>query len=113
MTPEEITAAVNVFTSLMCLTVAASAGLSGLYIWYVYRQRHEEALFLTRLVHRDLRVAIASILTGLLIAVALLGQGILLRPWGTLIIGFCLSALMYGVVSDAILWRRERRRYKP
>lgn len=100
---------VEIAISVFCLVVAVAAVVSGGYIAWVYRERHEDALFLTRLVYRDIRVAIGSAVILVYIVAALLGlsPG---RPWGALVIGLIVSVFMYGVVSDALLWRRERRK---
>lgn len=92
-----------------------AAIVSGLYIWLVYDQRDREdsrdALFLTRLVIRDLRVAVcgAIILGYLALSTAGLGLG---RPWGAIIVGVPVIILLYGPTSDALLWRRERAKYR-
>lgn len=90
------------------LITAVTASLSGAYITWVYHQRTEEALFLTRLVHRDLRVAIASAVIVLYMALSLAGFG-LGRPWGAVAIGIPIIVLMIGPIGDALLWRKERR----
>lgn len=92
--------------------VAAAFGiacvLAGVYILYVYRQRNEDAPFLTRLVHRDLRVSIASAGIAALVFVSYVLEP-LPRPWGAVVIGVCLIAMQYGPIEDAIQWFRERR----
>jgi hypothetical protein len=87
--------------------VALAAGVSALYIYYVYHQRHEDALFLTRLVHRDLRVSLASAVILIYIVLALSGFS-LGKPWGALIIGGAITIMMIGPISDALLWKKER-----
>jgi uncharacterized membrane protein YfcA len=96
---------------IVALVIALSCVMSGAYVYSVYRQRHEEALFLTRLVHRDIRVSAASAVIAGIIAVAYLAEP-LPRPWSGLLIGGALIVMMLGPVSDALLWRKERRRPK-
>ena len=100
---------VEAVVGLIALAIAMACVVSGAYVYYVYRQRHEEALFLTRLVHRDVRVSIASAVIAGIIAIAYLAEP-LPRPWGGLLIGGALIAMMLGPVSDALLWRKERQR---
>lgn len=100
---------VEAVVGLVALAVAVACVVSGAYVFHVYQQRHEEALFLTRLVHRDVRVSIASSLIAGVIAWAYLVEP-LPRPWGGLVIGAALIVMMTGPISDALLWRRERRR---
>ncbi len=100
---------VEALIGIIALAIAVASVVSGLYVYRVYTQRHEEALFLTRLVHRDIRVSIASAVIGGIIAFAYLAEP-LPRPWGGLLIGGALIAMMLGPVSDALLWRKERQR---
>lgn len=95
--------------ALLALGMAVACIVAGGYIWYVYERRNEDALFLTRLVHRDIRVSLASALIAAVIAWAYLFEP-LPRPWGGIIIGTALIAMMLGPVDDALLWFRERRR---
>ena len=88
--------------------LAVAAGVSAIYIQWVYRQRHEEALFLSRLVTRDIRVAVASVVILGYIVLNFLGYG-LGKPWGSLIISVSIMVMMFGPISDALLWRKERR----
>jgi hypothetical protein len=97
---------------VLSVAFAAAAAVSGVYIWYVYRQRHEDALFLDRLFRRDMRVSIAGIVILVDLAAIMLNldPG---RPWNSVIIGTAVIAMLYGPTSDAILWFRERRRAEP
>lgn len=92
---------------VVCGFIAVAAIISGVYIVHVYRQRHEDALFLERLVKRDVRVCVAAavILVYLALAMADLTPG---RPWGAVIIAAAVIAMLVGPVDDALLWRRER-----
>jgi divalent metal cation (Fe/Co/Zn/Cd) transporter len=105
----DIAETVELVITIAALAVAVASMLAAVYIVNIYRQRHEEALFLDRLVKRDIRVSIASAVILAYIALALLdlSPG---RPWGSLIISLCVMAMMYGPISDALLWFRERRK---
>jgi hypothetical protein len=102
---------VEAIVGILALAIAIVCVMSGAYVYRVYRLRHEEALFLTRLVHRDIRVSIASAVIAGLIAYAYLFEP-LPRPWSGVLIGGALIVMMYGPISDAMLWRSERRRVK-
>ena len=96
-------------TVLVAAIVAIASIASSFYIAWVYRQRKEESAFLTHLVNRDIRVSLASAWILGYIAVALAGYS-LARPWGALAIGIPVVVMMIGPISDAWLWRSERRR---
>lgn len=108
MTPA-IIEAVELAVLLICALFATSAIASGVYIVWVYRQRQEDALFLERLVKRDVRVCVAAavILIYLALAMADLTPG---RPWGAVIIAAAVIAMLIGPTDDAVLWWKERRR---
>lgn len=101
---------VNAIIAIVFGVVALASGVAALYILWVYRQRKEEALFLTRLVHRDIRVSLASMVILGLIVLARLGLT-LPQPLGGLVAGGAVVAMMVGPISDALLWRRERKAY--
>lgn len=109
-----MTTVIAVSIEVLAGAVALAAVASGVYIGWVYRQRREEALFLTRLVYRDIRVSAASAVILGVIVIALYGQvqeneiapdRLVLSA----IITFAVCLMMYGPISDALLWRRERR----
>lgn len=100
---------VEAIVGVIALITAVVSVISGAYVYWVYSQRTEEALFLTRLVHRDVRVSISSALIAGVIAWAYLVEP-LPRPSGAVIIGAALIVMMTGPISDALLWRRERHR---
>jgi hypothetical protein len=108
MTSEEIAEGVTLFVIVVAAIVAVAAIVSALYILMVYRQRHEDSLFLTRLVHRDVRVSFASAVILVYLIMALSGASFG-RPWGAVVIGVPVILMMIGPVSDALLWYRERR----
>lgn len=112
MSWDDFTALVTLLVTVVCIAVAVAAVASGAYIAWVYRQRNEEALFLARLVTRDLRCSAAALIIGVYIAAALLGYS-LGRPWGALVIAAAVVVLMVGVIDDALLWRKERRKWRP
>jgi uncharacterized membrane protein YbhN (UPF0104 family) len=95
-----------------CLVMAVIAGISGGYIWHVYRQRHEEAVFLTLLVRICLRVSFAA--TWILVYLALALSGFSFgRPWGAAAIAVPILAMLTVPITVAELWFRERRRAGP
>lgn len=96
---------------IACLATGAASVVSSFYIVYVYRQRTEEALFLDRLVRRDVRVAVAAAVILAYLAVSLTGHP-LDRPWGAVLIGGAVIVMQIGPVGDALLWFLERRRTK-
>ncbi len=102
---------VEAIIGVLALAIALICVVSGTYVYAVYRQRHEEALFLTRLVHRDVRVSLASAVIAGVIAWSYLLDP-LPRPWGALLTGAALIVMMLGPIDDALLWRRERNRPK-
>ena len=109
MSDEEFKSLVTLVVTLIDVAIAIGAVISTLYIIYVYRQRREEALFLTRLVHRDIRVGVGG---GIIVGyIALSYSGYTLGPpWGGLIISLAVALMLIGPIDDAILWFRERRR---
>lgn len=98
---------VELAVTVVDIIVAVAAIVSAVYIVYIYRQRHESALFLDRLVRRNIRVSIASAVIVLYIVLSLfhLSPG---RPWGAVIISLAVVAMMWGPTSDALLWHKER-----
>lgn len=85
------------------------AVIAGAYIVKVYRERHEDAPFLTRLVKRDVRVAtggllIVAVVVYTLITYALpqLGWEFIPRPWASVLIGLAIGLMEWGVISDAL-----------
>lgn len=99
---------VEAFSTVLAFGFAIAAIISAAYCFWIYRQRNEEALFLDRLVRRNIRVAIAAavIFVYIFLSRLELTPG---RPWGGLIITIAVIAMMYGPISDALLWRKERR----
>ncbi len=83
---------------------------AGIYIVKVYRSRYEEAPFLTRLVLRDIRVWAATMLLLVLVAGSLLR--FVSRPWGTLTICAAVTIYAWGLIDDALTFRRERAQYR-
>lgn len=110
MTPEQVELIESTVVYLAAF-VAIVAIISTLYIVNIYRQRHQEALFLTRLVVRDVRVGVCAAVILIYLALALSDRG-LGRPWGAIVIGIPVIVMLYGPTSDAMLWWRERRRGK-
>lgn len=105
----------EVLVGLAALALSVTCVIAGVYIHHVYRQISErpeakEARFLTRLVHRDLRVSAASGVIALLVVNSYIGTGPLPRPWGALLVGGALMVMMAGPIGDALLWRKERQR---
>jgi uncharacterized protein (DUF2062 family) len=106
---EEFKSLVTLAVTVIDVALALAAVLSTIYIVHVYRQRKEEALFLTRLVHRDIRVGIGG---GIIVAyIALAYSGYTLgAPWGGLIVSLAVGLMLIGPIDDAIQWFRERRK---
>lgn len=106
--------AVELIVGLAALVLGIVCVISGVYIQRVYgeiakRPDAKEALFLKRLVARDLRVAAASgTISALIVGSYLIGQP-LPKPWGAVITGGALMVMMAGPIGDALLWRRERK----
>lgn len=106
---------VELIVGLAALAIGIVCVISGIYIWRIYgeikkKPDAKDALFLRRLVARNIRVAAASGVVSLLVVNSYLGSGPLPRPWGALILGACLLVYMTGPIGDALLWRKERRR---
>lgn len=84
------------------------------YIVRVYRARHEDAPFLTRLVKRDVRVAAGGLLITIVVVYSLVAFAFewdfIPRPWASVLIGLGIALMEYGVISDAIVFYRERSR---
>lgn len=93
---------------VLALVVGVVCVAAGFYIWNVYRQRYEDGRLLRRIIVRDIRVSIAAASIAALVAYSYLGTP-LPRPWGALILGGALIAMMIGPISDAWLIFRERR----
>lgn len=110
MTFQQFTEFVENATIVMALAFSLAAVASGLYVTWIYRHRHEEAPFLTRLVRRNQRVALAATVILVYLALALSDFG-LGRPWGAVIIGGAVCLLLVGVIDDAVTWYRERRAF--
>lgn len=105
----------------MTLTIALLLGaecvavlVAVAYILRRYSQLDDKAPFLTRLVHRDVRIALAGVIIGATIVYSLvryslpqLDLGPLLPPLGALAVGIPLAVLMYGPISDAVQWWKE------
>ena len=100
---------IEIITTAAAAIIAVASVISAIYIVYVYRRRNEEALFLTRLVHRDVRVSIASAVILGYIVLALTGNSPG-RPWGSVIIAAAVGVMMLGPCGDAYLWWKERRK---
>lgn len=109
MDAEQFATVVTLIVTVVFGVVALAAVVSASYIAYVYSQRNEEALFLTRLVHRDIRVSAASAVMLIYIILSLAGFS-LGRPGGAVVIGGAIVLLMIGPISDAYLWWKERRK---
>jgi hypothetical protein len=107
---EQFAELIRVLTVGGSILMSVAAVVSGLYVIYVYRNRYEEAPFLTRLVHRDVRVSTASTVILVYLAFALSGVS-LGPPWGGLLIAIAVWTMEYGPIEDAITWWRERRAY--
>lgn len=100
------------FTALDAFVALASV-IASIYIVYVYGQVPDgkdkaEAVFLARLVHRDVRVSAAAALILGYIALSLSGTK-LGTPWGAVLISIAVVAMMIGPIGDAYLWWKERR----
>lgn len=80
---------------------------AGLYIIHVYRMRHEEAPFLTRLVMRNMR-SWAAVMLLLVLVIGLLTR-VVARPWGTLTICLAITIFAWGLLDDARTFFVERR----
>lgn len=89
------------------IALVTAAAISGLYILHIYRRRHESALFLDRLVKRNLRVVVCALVIGGYLLISLFGLS-LGRPWGYVVIAAAVTGLIWGPISDALLWFRER-----
>jgi hypothetical protein len=100
-----VNSAVILAASLACIGAVVSGG----YILWIYRQRFESALFLDRLVNRDLLAAACGAVILAYLALALSGYS-LGKPWGAIVIGVPGILLLWGPTSDALLWRKERRK---
>jgi hypothetical protein len=107
VTDAEFTELVTLLTMVVDVLVGIACVIAGLYVWHVYRHRHEEALFLSRLVRRNLRVSGAAFGIVTYIVLALAGHG-LGAPWGGVVISVLVIAMMLGPITDAVLWFRER-----
>ena len=98
---------VTIIVLVVAAVTAVAAIISSVYIGWIFNQRQEDALFLTRLVHRDIRVSLASAVILGYLALVMLGYS-LGKPWGALVIGIPVIIMMWGPVSDARLWHSER-----
>lgn len=107
MSPDFVEA-VETATIFVTAALAIVSIGSAVYTVNIYRQRHEEALFLTRLIKRNVRVATAAAVILIYLALALSDYG-LGRPWGAVVIAGSVGAMLYGPISDALLWHKERR----
>jgi hypothetical protein len=94
--------------TLWFVVLAVACIPAGLYILHIYRQRYEEAPFLTRLVLRDIRVWLGAMLLLVLVAAAL--AHLVSRPWGTLTICAAVTVFIWGLLDDAVVFYRERKR---
>ena len=92
----------------VALAVGIACGASGLYMANVYRQRYEDGRLLRRIIVRNIRVSIAATAVAVLVAYSYLNDP-LPRPWGAVVLGVALVAMMWGPISDAVLIWRERR----
>lgn len=94
-----------------CVAVLISVA----YILRRYSQLDDKAPFLTRLVHRDVRIALVGTLIGAVIVYSLARYALpqldlspFVPPFGALLIGVPLAVLLWGPISDALQWRREQ-----
>jgi hypothetical protein len=107
--------AATLLVALSLIVVGIAAAISGVYIVYVYSQRDGDSLYLRRLVIRDLLVAFVPWLTDFLVIYGFLVYAYpetfspLPRPIGSLVIGVTLVVLRWGVISDALRFREDRR----
>jgi uncharacterized BrkB/YihY/UPF0761 family membrane protein len=108
--PDDFNALVTNTVTLLLTLMAIASVISGAYIVWIYRRRGEEAPFLTRLVVRDVRVAIAAFVIAVYIIVSLSGYGFP-RPWGAVVVGGAVAAMLFGVIDDAWTWYWQRRRF--
>lgn len=108
--------AVNLILLGVLIATAIAAGISGAYITWVYRQRREQAVYLTLLVRRDQRIAVGGLLILVVGGYALLrfafpdaGLPGLVAPWTTVVIVVAIELMLWGVIADALQMRRDRR----
>ncbi len=88
--------------------------VAGLYVRWVNGQRKEESRYLDMLISRDTRVALGCGALTLLTVFALvrvINPGIppLPQPWGAIWLVVSLVPMMWGPISDALQFRRDRR----
>lgn len=102
---------------VLALSVEIPAALIAVaYIVRVQRPVKGQAPFLDRLVKRDLRVALAGLVIGTIIAYSLLRFALpewnlpqIAPPWSSVFIGGALIVLLIGPIDDALTIWRERR----
>lgn len=107
---------VTLLVAIVVAVESVAALVAAGYIVKVYRERREDAPFLTRLVKRDVRVALGGLLIAVLVAYALLvfaapdlGLTFIPRPWPSLIIAVAVGLMEWGVISDALTFYQERK----
>lgn len=105
---------IAVAAGLSVLVLGLAAAIAGVYVWHAYQHRAGESDEFRRLVMRDVRVAAAGLLLALIVAYLLLRwAGLPLpaipSPWTTVALALVLDVALWGVVADALAFRRLRR----